>query len=198
MMGPLYKFVKNSTLKNLLQQYKPFLLFLGKFFLSYLILTILYQSYLNQFDVKNAEVDGFTKSVAKQTEWVLSLIDNHSYTTKHLTEPSIKLFYKNKYISRVIEGCNGLSVMILFVAFVIAFSGKFKNTLLFLLFGIVIIHVLNVSRIALLSMALYFYPQFEHFLHGVLFPLIIYGVVFVLWVIWVNNYSSYASVSKKI
>ncbi|HPW97197.1 MAG TPA: exosortase family protein XrtF [Flavobacterium sp.] len=185
-------------MKNLLQQYKPFLLFLGKFFLSYLILTILYQSYLNQFDVKNAEVDGFTKSVAEQTEWVLSLIDNHSYTTKHLTEPSIKLFYKNKYISRVIEGCNGLSVMILFVAFVIAFSGKFKNTLLFLLFGIVIIHVLNVSRIALLSMALYFYPQFEHFLHGVLFPLIIYGVVFVLWVIWVNNYSSYASVSKKI
>jgi exosortase family protein XrtF len=127
----------------------------------------------------------------------LSLIDNQSYTMLHLTEPSVKLFYKNKYISRIIEGCNGLSVIILFIAFVIAFSGKIKNTILFILFGTIVIHVLNVARIALLSIALYSYPEYEHFLHGVLFPLVIYGVVFILWVIWVNNYSSYARVSKK-
>lgn len=157
----------------------------------------MYQSYLNQFDTKNAEVDGFTISVAKQTEMVLSLFDNQSFTMPHLTEPSVKLFYKNKYISRIIEGCNGLSVMILFVAFVIAFSGKLKKTILFILLGILIIHVLNILRIALLSMALYSYPEYEHFLHGVLFPLVIYGVVFILWVIWVNNYSSYARVSEK-
>lgn len=193
----MHKFAKNFGLKNILQQYKPFLLFLGKFFLSYLILTLIYQSYLNKFDVKKAEVDGLTQSVAKQTEWVLSIFDNQSYTMPHLTEPSVKLFYKNKYISRIIEGCNGVSVMILFVAFVIAFSGKFKNTLLFILFGIVIIHVLNVLRIAILAAALYSFPQYEHFLHGVVFPLIIYGVVFGLWIIWVNKYSSYARVSQK-
>lgn len=173
------------------------MLFLGKFFLSYLILTILYQSYLNQFNAKNAEVDGFTKSVAVQTEWMLSILDDQSYAVSHLSEPSIKLFYKNKYIARVVEGCNGLSVMILFVAFVIAFNGKLKKTIFFILFGIIIIHVLNVLRIAMLSVALYSFPQFEHFLHGILFPLIIYGVVFILWVIWVNNFSSYARVSKK-
>lgn len=184
-------------MKKLLLQYKPFLLFLGKFFLSYLILTLLYQGYLNQFDVKNAEVDGFTKSVAKQTESILSIFDDQSYTMPHLVEPSVKLYYKNKYISRIIEGCNGLSVMILFVAFVIAFSGKFKNTIVFILLGLIIIHVLNVLRIALLSVALYSFPEYEHFLHGVVFPLVIYGVVFLLWVIWVNNYSSYARVSKK-
>lgn len=184
-------------MKNLLQQYKPFLLFLSKFFLSYLILTLVYQSYLNQFDAKNAEVDGFTISVAKQTKMVLLLFDNQSYTMPHLTEPSVKLFYKNKYISRIIEGCNGLSVIILFIAFVIAFNGKFKNTVLFILIGSVIIHVLNILRIALLSMALYSFPEHEHFLHGVLFPLVIYGVVFILWVIWVNNYSKYAGISKK-
>ncbi|WNM19166.1 exosortase family protein XrtF [Flavobacterium capsici] len=184
-------------MKKLLLQYKPFLLFLGKFFLSYLILTLIYQTYLNQFDVKNAEIDGFTNSVAKQTELVLSLFDDQSYTMPHLTEPSVKLYYKNKYISRIIEGCNGLSVMILFVAFVIAFSGKFKNTIVFILLGLVVIHVLNVLRIALLSVALYSFPEYEHFLHGVVFPLVIYGVVFLLWVIWVNNYSSYARVSKK-
>ena len=185
-------------MKNLLLQYKPFLLFLGKFILSYLILTFIYQSYLNRFDEKNAEVDSFTQIVANQSATVLSCFDSESYTMPHLTEPTIKLFYKGKYISRIIEGCNALSVIILFISFVIAFTGKFKKTILFILFGSVLIHILNIGRIALLCVALYSFPQYEHLLHGVIFPLVIYGVVFLLWVIWVNNYSIYATdVDKK-
>ena len=180
-------------MKNLLLQYKPFLLFLGKFILSYLILTFIYQSYLNRFDEKNAEVDSFTQSVAEQSAAVLSLFDSKSYTMPHLTEPTVKLFYKGKYISRIIEGCNALSVIILFISFVIAFTGKFKKTILFILFGSLLIHILNIGRIALLCVALYNLPQFEHLLHGVIFPLVIYGVVFLLWVIWVNKYSIYAT-----
>jgi hypothetical protein len=35
-------------------------------------------------------------------------------------------------------------------------------------------------------------------LHGVIFPLFIYGVVFILWFFWVNYFSIYAtkSISK--
>ena len=185
-------------MKNLLIQYKPFLLFLGKFIVSYLILTFIYQTYLNQFDSKNAEVDSFTQLVANQSETVLSWFDSQSYTMPHLTEPSVKLFYKAKYISRIIEGCNALSVIILFISFVIAFTGKFKKTILFILFGTILIHILNIGRIALLCVALYNFPQYEHLLHGVIFPLVIYGVVFLLWVIWVNKFSLYATeINKK-
>ena len=180
-------------MKNLLLQYKPFLLFLGKFIASYLILTILYQNYLNTFDAKNAEVDSVTQIVANQTATVLSWFDSQSYTMPHLKEPTVKLFYKGQYISRIIEGCNAISVIILFIAFVIAFTGKFKNTIIFILFGSILIHILNIGRIALLCVALYNFPQYEHLLHGVIFPLVIYGVVFLLWVIWVNNYSVYAT-----
>lgn len=185
-------------MKNLLLQYKPFLLFLGKFIISYLVLTFIYQTYLNRFDEKNSEVDSFTEIVASQSAKVLSWIDSNSYTMPHQTEPTVKLFYKGKYISRIIEGCNALSVIILFVSFVIAFTGKFKKTILFIVFGIFLIHVLNIGRIALLCVALYHFPQYEHLLHGVIFPLVIYGVVFLLWVIWVNKYSLYATdVDKK-
>ncbi|MBN8643173.1 MAG: exosortase family protein XrtF [Flavobacteriales bacterium] len=179
-------------MKEYILQYKSFLLFLAKFFITYLVLSFVYQSYLNRFDQKNNEVDGFTISVANQTKTVLSLVDDQSYTMPHLTEPSVKLFYKNKWVARIIEGCNALSVMILFVSFIIAFSGKFKTMLLFILSGLVIIHIFNVLRIALLSMAVYHYNEYQDFLHSVIFPLFIYGVVFVLWVIWVNKYSSYA------
>ncbi|WP_309613575.1 exosortase family protein XrtF [Flavobacterium sp.] len=185
-------------MKNLLLQYKPFLLFLGKFIVSYLILTFMYQTYLNRFDEHNAEVDSFTQIVAEQSATVLSWVDSNSYTMPHQTEPTVKLFYKGKYISRIIEGCNALSVIILFISFVIAFSGKFKKTILFIVFGTVLIHILNIGRIALLCIALYNLPQYEHLLHGVIFPLVIYGVVFLLWVIWVNKYSLYATdVDKK-
>jgi exosortase family protein XrtF len=185
-------------LKNLLLQYKPFLLFLGKFIVSYLILTLIYQTYLNCFDAKNAEVDSFTQLVANHSKTVLSWSDSNSFSMPHLREPSVKLFYKGKYISRIIEGCNALSVIILFISFVIAFTGKLKKTLLFILFGIILIHILNIGRIALLCIALFNFPHYEHLLHGVVFPLVIYGVVFLLWVIWVNKYSLYATeVDKK-
>lgn len=184
-------------MKNLLQQYKPFLLFLGKFLLTYLVLTIIYQSYLNRFDVSKNEVDSFTQLVANQTKSVLTLFDATAYNEQHPTEPSIKIIYKGQYISRIIEGCNALSVIVLFVSFVIAFTGKWKQTLVFILLGSILIHILNIARIALLCMALYSFPQYENVLHGVIFPLIIYGVVFLLWVIWVNKFSLHATTTAK-
>jgi exosortase family protein XrtF len=184
-------------LKNLLQQYQPFLLFLGKFLLTYLVLTIIYQSYLSRFDTAKNEVDTFSQLVANQTKSVLTLFDAEAYIESHPTEPSIKIIYKGEYISRIIEGCNALSVIILFISFVIAFTGKFKQTLLFILFGSVLIHILNISRIALLCIALYSFPEYEHMLHGVVFPLVIYGIVFLLWVIWVNKFSLHATATTK-
>lgn len=180
-------------MENYIVQYKPFLLFLGKFFLSYLLLTFIYQSYLNQFESKQMEVDDITVTVANQSATVLSWFDSQSYTAPNLREPSVKLFYKNKYISRIIEGCNALSVIILFIAFVVAFSGKLKNTLLFIIFGSGLIYLLNIFRIVILCMAMYSFPEYQNVLHSVVFPLFIYGIVFILWIIWVNKYSFYAT-----
>jgi exosortase family protein XrtF len=159
---------------------------------TYLVLSFIYQSYLNRFESKNNQVDDFTDLVDSQTKKVVSIIDDKAYTLPNSNEPSIKLYYKNKWVSRVIEGCNALSIIILFISFVIAFSGKIKPTLLFILFGVLIIHVFNVLRIALLSMAVYHFPESQDFLHSVVFPLFIYGIVFLLWIIWVGKYYFYS------
>lgn len=172
--------------------YKPFLLFLGKFLLSYLLLTFIYQSYLNQFDAKTFEIDGFTQTVAKQSKDVLVFFNYDANTSLNPKEPGINLSYNQKVMARIIEGCNGLSVIILFVSFIIAFSGKIKPTILYSTGGSLFIHILNVFRISLLCVLMYYFPKQEHFLHGVLFPLFIYGVVFLLWIIWVNKFSKYA------
>jgi exosortase family protein XrtF len=178
-------------LKRYFILYKPFLLFLGKFLLTYLLLTFVYQSYLGQFDVSKNETDSFTKLVARQTEDVILFFDGDVTTKPNTKEPAVNLSYNQKPIARIIEGCNALSVIILFLSFIIAFSGKVKPTVLYIILGSIFIHILNVFRIAILCALMYYYPEYKHFLHDVVFPLIIYGAVFMLWIIWVNKFSKY-------
>lgn len=184
-------------MKKYLIRYTPFLLFLGKFLLTYLLLTFVYQSYLDQFDVKKFEVDGMTQLVAEQTKDLMLLCNYDASIVPNTKEASVNLHYNQKFMARIIEGCNGLSVIILFISFVIAFSGKLKSTVLFIIGGSLLIHVLNVVRIALLCILMYYFPEQEHLLHGVVFPLFIYGVVFILWIIWVNKFSKYATKTIK-
>ena len=168
------------------------MLFLAKFFLSYLLLTTVYQFYLSQFDTDKFETDGFTNVVSHQVVQTLSLVEKDVFSNPNKTESSVNVFYKQKWVARVIEGCNALSVIILFISFIIAFSGKLKHTILFILSGILLIHFFNVLRIALLCMAIYHLPAYSKFLHDIVFPLVIYGLVFILWIIWVNKFSFYA------
>lgn len=106
----------------------------------------------------------------------------------------MKLFVNNIYLARIVEGCNAISIIILFSAFILAFFGRWKLTLLYIFVGSVIIYAMNILRIAMLSIGIYELPQYAHFFHGILFPLVIYGTVFLLWLIWVRIYSNQAEV----
>lgn len=177
-------------MKKYFVQYRPFLLFLASFFGSYIVLTFLYQVFLNGFGEN--EIDTITRFVSGNTENVLSWFYESVRFEELSYEPSFVVNLFGQSVIRIVEGCNGISVIILFVSFIVAFSGSLKNTLLFIFGGSLIIYVLNVLRIAVLTVLLYSFPEYIHLLHGVLFPLIIYGVVFVLWIIWVNKFSGYA------
>lgn len=183
--------LKITRLKSLFITYKPFLTFLTKFLLFYVVFTFIYQSYLSQFEANKNEMDTISIQVANQTKWLLTFFNHDVAIEKNETEPSLKIVYNGKYVSKMIEGCNAISVIILFAAFVFAFSVKMTHTVFYILIGAVIIHFLNVTRIALLTCALYFYPEYQEILHGTVFPIFIYGVVFLLWVLWVTKFSGY-------
>lgn len=184
-------------MKNTINQHKPFFLFLLKFILFYLIFTLIYKFYLNQFNVENKEIDAITEFVSKQTKNTLQFFGKDCEIRKHEFEASYKVLYQNKYLARIVEGCNSISVIILFASFVFAFSAQFKSTFLFILFGSLFIFVLNIFRIALLSVGLYHYPEYDEFLHNIVFPVVIYGVVFILWIVWVIKFSAYATRNNK-
>jgi len=177
-------------LRKYLLQFKPFLIFISTFFGVYILLTVVYKFYLNSFEIN--DVDGITNVVGHNVNQLMDLFNCDIKIFKSIANTYIEVWYNKRYTLRIIEGCNAISVIILFISFVVAFSGKFKTTLFFILFGILIIYLLNVIRIALLTVLLFHFPEKEHILHGVLFPLVIYGVVFILWIIWVNKFSKYA------
>lgn len=172
-----------------MKEYKPFLLFLLRFFSVYGILLLVYNLYLGKYDANKNEVDAITKTVTQHTVAVLKNFDAQAHFTQNYKFPCYNVFYQGKCVVRVVEGCNAVAIIILFVAFVVAFRGSFKHTLLFILIGSLLIYIFNVMRIALLTILIYQYPEHTHLLHGVLFPLFIYGFVFLMWLIWINKFS---------
>ncbi len=100
------------------------------------------------------------------------------------------LLFDGRYAISIEEGCNGISIMILFIAFVIAFKGKFLNTIIFIPAGIVFIHVANLIRLSLLSyLNVEWNAEAFHFFHKYGFTAIIYGAVLILWYLWISRYN---------
>jgi len=176
-------------LKSLLAKYKLVIRFILTFLLVYSILTVGYKLYLNKSDGSIYYPDYATHLVASQTEKLLDSFGYDSQVLPHENEPSMKVIINGKFVARVIEGCNALTIIILFLSFVIAFADNLKTTFLYCLAGSIIIYVFNLLRIVILSAGLYHYPWRREILHTVIFPLVIYGTVFLLWMVWVNRFA---------
>ena len=176
-------------MKALIIKYKSVIKFILTFLLVYISLSVVYKFYLDYSKDSKFYPDYVTNLVARQSADLIHVLGYQAQVLPHPEEPSMKLIINDKYLARVIEGCNSVSVIILFLSFIIAFSGKPKTTFLYILSGSVLIYVVNLLRIVILSIGLYHYPWRRDILHTVIFPGIIYGMVFLLWIIWVNRFS---------
>lgn len=170
-------------MKSIIENNKSVIKFLVIFICSY---TILYVTYY-WFILSAKELDVFTKIVSKQTVNLLNIIDYETNSKINSNNDFINLVVRGKNIAGISEGCNAISIMILFISFVISFSVNIKKTVLFLIIGILIIHTMNILRIVILIIFMYNFPKYSTPLHDYVFPAAIYGVVFLLWMYWVNT-----------
>jgi len=175
--------------RELFIKYKSVVRFILTFLLVYIVLSVGYKFYLDVSDGSKYYPDYITHTVAKQSEELLNVFGYKSEALTHPDEPSMKLIVRNKYVARVIEGCNSVSVIILFIAFIIAFAGRKRTTFMYVLAGSVLVYAVNLLRIVVLAIGLFHYPWRREILHTVIFPLLIYGMVFLLWMFWVNRFS---------
>lgn len=179
-------------LKSIIEDNKAVIKFLGLFFGSYIVLTLLYQAYIKYIPSENYFPDYITHQVAEQSYQVIKLLGYNTYITKDPNSPSMLIGIQNHYIVRIIEGCNSISVIILFLSFILAFWKGAKSTLMYIGIGGLLIYTFNVFRIALLTIGIHLYPKYNDLLHDILFPLVIYGFVFLLWIFWIKYYKTSA------
>ena len=84
----------------------------------------------------------------------------------------------------IINGCNGIETIGLFIGFVAAYPGNRAKRWLFLPLGILVIYLVNVLRIYFLAILQHHWHSLFHFVHDYTFNLIFYLVVFLLWMVW--------------
>ena len=85
---------------------------------------------------------------------------------------------------RVVDECNGLSSLVLFVGFVLAYPGTWARRALFIPMGLLAIAFVNVVRCAGLLVALDHSLGLFRRLHTEHTTLVFHAIIFGLWVLW--------------
>jgi len=168
---------------ELLSKHKSALFFLTKFLVLYIILNVIYGVLIQKVYPRP---DYFTEVATIHTSKFLNLLGFENSTESSVTKPNvlIKSSEEGEVLS-VYEGCNGVNVLIIFLAFLFAFKID-RRLFWFIPLGSVIIHLLNIFRISVLYFVSIELPQYLYFSHKYLLTAFIFMVIFVLWYWWVR------------
>lgn len=170
---------------KIFRQNKPVFIFLLKFLGIYFLGNIVYGLWVESYQL----ADPATYFVSVQSSWILQLLYPNINYAYNPDIPHVWMSLGNRTVINIFEGCNGLNVMILYIAFIVAYRGSLKYTVYFMAGGILFIHLANLFRIALLFVVAEEIPRYMYFTHKFLFTGIIYAAVFLLWFLWVKYFS---------
>jgi exosortase family protein XrtF len=166
----------------MLKEFRPTIFFLLKFLGIYLVGNLVYGAWITHWHPKP---DPMTSWVTEQCADILNLAGWNVTAEDQSTKATTNIASEEQGILAVYEGCNGLNVMIVFLAFLLAFGPYQKKMLWFIPLGLAVIHFSNLMRIVLLAVVVVYFPNYMYFTHKYLFTAFIYLFVFLLWVWWV-------------
>lgn len=86
----------------------------------------------------------------------------------------------------LVDGCTGISAIGLFLGFILAYPGDWKNRISFCLLGIGVIYIVNILRIVILVITQEEWNNFFDITHDYSTTTIFYIVIFVMWMAWVK------------
>jgi exosortase family protein XrtF len=146
-------------------------LFLG----SYLLLQLSYTGYLYLFQPNLDPITLFTANVLVWVQPKATLVTMEAID-------KAQVLVQGKAIYNIKEACNGISVMLSVLAFMIAFLKPWKAYAIAVPSSIFILFWANQLRLVALIKVQLFYPAHFVFFHEYLFPAIIYLFAFLIMV----------------
>lgn len=171
------------------KEFKPIVIFIAKFFVVYILLTILYGWYLQPYLYEQHIADPITAWMADVSSGLMRSIGFDAQTVQVEGEAYKRYYLDGQMGSLINEGCNAIAVGIIFISFIVAFSNGFLKTLAFISGGILLLLITNILRINLLTYIYRYLPEYSKSAHDYLFPAIIYGMVVILWFVWVQKFA---------
>lgn len=100
-----------------------------------------------------------------------------------------RITFNNRKVMHIADGCNGLELFVLYIGFILLLPSSKKRKVLYILSGVIIIHLANLLRCAgLATIEIYIQSYFE-FAHHYVFKIIIYGTIFLLWMRYARKLS---------
>lgn len=121
-----------------------------------------------------------------------------SYNIASVSAGILSFFGENVFLSgrilgitgsagvEIVDGCNGIAAIGLFLGFIFAYPGRWMPRIYFAIFGIGVIYIVNVVRIVTLCYVQEYMPGSFDFMHDYSTTAIFYIVIFALWMIWAN------------
>jgi len=114
-----------------------------------------------------------------RTETVLT---KHDGVSDYKDETQIYLH--NHKIITIIDDCNGLEIFVLYAGFIICLPAKLSRKIIFIIGGVLLLHLLNILRCAALTLIYTYHPAYANFSHHYVFTTVIYAFIFWLWFIF--------------
>ncbi len=172
---------------------KPELNFLF-LFTPLILLWFFFFHYLYKIDdFLNLEIDlltNFSSLLSNQSNSLLSFFKFRTTTEVHGDMVITKILdYPFSHGVWIGEPCNGIKIFGLFTIFIIAFKGRSFDKLWFIPIGIIILHFINVIRVAILTYISATNPYILDFNHNITFQLIVYLSMLGLWYWWIVQFS---------
>jgi exosortase family protein XrtF len=174
----------------MIKEYKVAVAFLLKYLLVYVLLNTAYAFFVNSYA---PGADPATMLVTSNVTSLLKIADPGVHFEQVSRSSSVPVKKGSEIIIEVYEGCNSINVMIVFTAFLIAFKGPLKETVMFLLTGLLIIYGANLLRVGGLFGIAVFIPDALYFFHKFFFTGILYAIVFLMWFFWVKTVNRWST-----
>nr|WP_172625798.1 archaeosortase/exosortase family protein [Algibacter amylolyticus] len=108
------------------------------------------------------------------------------YAKKYYTELP-QIYFNDIKVVYIADGCNGLFVLMLYMGLIFCFPSKFWRKILYLISGILIIHILNIFRCAGLAYINLHHQTYFDLAHRYLLKWAIYSVIVIIWMFYIRN-----------
>jgi exosortase/archaeosortase family protein len=143
---------------------------------------LIYQFWLKPIRVPDQWLTGIT---AKMTAWCISLLYLPAYVANQMEKD--KVFIKGREVLFIADGCNGLELFLLYIAFIACYPyGSKPRAAVYMVCGVVAIFVMNVGRCTALAMLNIKAPELTDFAHHYAFTVIVYSCIFFGWMKYAN------------